>query len=199
MTAATAIARVNEEHGLRLMLGDRCPGGEVGAHYATADGGRRLVFKWTDDQADAGYFESVRRRVERLRDRGYPAPRYLPPLVIEGGVVVFQEAIAGSWDDGVDAALVETAIRLVDLQEGAARESSDWTSYIAMTLTDGADGYCLHEPLRAYGSETRALVEWVESVGREVAALPDGDLVHIDFHHRNMLRDADRFSGVVDW
>ncbi len=196
MTAATAIARVNEEHSLGVTLGERCPGGEVGAYYASAADGRRLVFKWSDDPLDRGQFDAVCHRVDHLRARGHLAPRYLPPCVVEGGVVLFQEAMLGSWRDEVDASLVEHAIRLVELQAGAADVPGGWASYVQI---DGADDYCLHEPLRRHSPETRRLVERIESIGHDVGGLPEGDLVHLDFHHRNILRDDDRLVAVVDW
>jgi hypothetical protein len=200
MTASQAISQANEERGLGVVLGERCPGGEVGAHYATDRTGKLLVFKWSDDPKDARFFEAVRERVQILEQRGYPVPRYLAPVVVSGGVLFFQEAVAGAWRDEVGQPLVATALRLVELQADAGREGAEgWTDYIRMTLLDGADGYCLHEPLRRHSSKTSELVEWVESVGAGTGSLPGRDLVHIDFHHRNMLREGDRLCAVVDW
>jgi Phosphotransferase enzyme family len=202
MTAAEAIAQVNEAHGVAVTVGDRCPGGEVGAYYATDERGRLLVFKWSDDPRDAGYFASIQGRVQRLADRGYPVPCYLTPIVVPGGVVLFQVAVPGTWRDDVDVPLVATAVRLVEMQADAATEDdTGWTAYIRATLTDGADGYCLHEPLRYHSEATKDIVQWVEAVGRRlVSSLPDRDLVHIDFQHRNMLRREDgRLTAVIDW
>jgi hypothetical protein len=199
MTAMEALDRVNVAHGLGLSFEGRCPGGEVGAHYAGGADGQRFVFKWSDDWADLDYFSAVRTRVTRLRAVGYPAPRYLPPLAVDGGVVLLQEAVAGRWRDDVGDDLVSTAFRLNDLQARQGDDRDGWTSYIRMTLTEGADGYCLHEPLRQHSPETRRIVQWVEAVGAKLDRLPGDDLVHIDFHHRNMLRDGDEFVAVVDW
>jgi aminoglycoside phosphotransferase (APT) family kinase protein len=157
------------------------------------------VFKWSDDADDLPHLVAVTERVGRLRAAGYPVPRYLTPFLVEGGVVLFQQAMPGQWRDDVDRDLVETAVRLNDLQADHAAPGDEWTRYIRMTLTDGADGYCLHEPLREHGTQTRRIVRWVESVGARVGMLPAPDLVHIDFHHRNILRDDDVVSAVVDW
>src|SRR6266508_1691205 len=37
------------------------------------------------------------------------------------------------------------------------------------------------------------------ALGDVSGRLPEGDLVHIDFHHRNMLREGDELVAVVDW
>jgi aminoglycoside phosphotransferase (APT) family kinase protein len=122
---------------MTLRLGRRCRGGEVGAHYASAE-----------DVADD---------------------------------------------------LLDTVLALNHLQKGQADSHGGWADYIRMTSTEGADGYCIHETLRRSSSEARRLLAWVESIGRDVGPLPEGDLVHIDFHHRNMLRDGAGLVAVVDW
>lgn len=199
MTAATAIRQLADEHGLVLRLGGRCPGGEVGAFFASAGGGRRFVLKWSDDRDDLAYFGRIVERVNRLRSVGYPAPGYLTPFLIEGGVVLLQREMPGRWSDDIPHDLVDTVLRLNSLQEDQAEPSGTWTDYIRMTLTEGADGYCIHETLQTSTSEARSLLRWVESVGRSLGALPEGDLVHIDFHHRNMLRQGSELVAVVDW
>jgi aminoglycoside phosphotransferase (APT) family kinase protein len=103
------------------------------------------------------------------------------------------------WRDDVGHTLVDEVLGIGGLQSGAAGVPGGWADYMRMTLTEGADGYCLHEPLRRHSPETRRLLEWVESVGRGIGRLPDVDLVHVDFHHRNMLRGGDRLTAVVDW
>jgi hypothetical protein len=184
VTAATALRQLADEHGLELRLGGPCPGGEVGAHYARAADGRRFVVKWTDDRSDLADVAHVVERVDRLRDVGYPAPDYLPPFLVEGGVVVLQREVAGAWRDDLPNDFPDTVLRLNHLQEGMADPGGDWTDYVRMTLTEGADGYCLHATLRNATRETRQLLEWVQSVGRDLGPLPEHDLVHIDFHHR---------------
>jgi Phosphotransferase enzyme family len=155
--------------------------------------------KWTDDRSDLADVAHVVERVDRLRDVGYPAPDYLPPFLVEGGVVVLQREVAGAWRDDLPNDFPDTVLRLNHLQEGMADPGGDWTDYVRMTLTEGADGYCLHATLRNATRETRQLLEWVQSVGRDLGPLPEHDLVHIDFHHRNMLRQGPKLVAVVDW
>jgi aminoglycoside phosphotransferase (APT) family kinase protein len=199
MTAATAVRQVADEHGLVLKLGRRCPGGEVGAYYATGEDGRRYVVKWSDNRPDLASFRRIVDRVERLRAIGYPAPAHQPPFLVDGGVVLVQDEVSGRWRDDVPDELVGTVVALNDLQKGQADSHGGWTDYIRMTLVEGADGYRIHDTLRAATRETRRLLAWIESVGRHLDSLPEGDLVHIDFHHRNMLRQGAELVAVVDW
>ena len=199
VTAEQVLDAVRAAHGEHMVLEGRCPGGEVGAHYARTSDGHRVVFKWSEDPGRLGELSRMVERVERLRAKGYPAPRYHLPVAFDGGVAVFQDAVDGEWRDDIDAGLVETALMLNDMQAGGADQRTGWRDYIVQTLTEGADGYCLHETLRNHSPETRLVLEWVESVGKSVGALPCDDLVHLDFHHRNMLRVGHRLSAVVDW
>jgi aminoglycoside phosphotransferase (APT) family kinase protein len=80
----------------------------------------------------------------------------------------------------------------------ATGSGSAWSDFLARTLTEGADGYCLHDTLRERGGEPSRLLSWIQSVGRSVRSLPQGDLVHFDFHHRNILRSAEGALTVVD-
>jgi aminoglycoside phosphotransferase (APT) family kinase protein len=192
---------------VRIALGDsrafrwggQCPGGEVGAHYAVAQDGHRLIFKWSEDaEAGADLSQSVA-RVERLRAKGYPAPRHYEPVVFEGGVAVFQNAVAGAWSDEVDDDFVGVMLDLNDLQQGEGDESKIWRDFLARTLTEGANGYCVHATLRDYSTETRRVLQWIREVGRSMGELQADDLVHLDFHHRNRLRTDGGLSAVIDW
>ena len=136
--------------------------------------------------------------IERLRANGYPAPRYLAPFDLDGSVVLVQERARGQWSDDVDSSLVTKLLSVNDLQAGLGQPGSDWRDYIVMTLTEGADGYCLHQTLRDGGSETASVLDWIRSVGHSVNKLPQGDLVHLDFHHRNVLQADNGTIAVVD-
>jgi hypothetical protein len=154
--------------------------------------------KWTEDPKDFKYFSELIRLLGSLKETGYPLPRYLDPIQIEGGVVILQERVAGSWNDAVDADLVGRVFELNDLQASFGAGSDDWTKYIRMTLIEGADGYCLHEPLRQHSESTHRILNWIEDTGSSVKRLPSNDIVHLDFHHRNLLREDDKVT-VVDW
>jgi aminoglycoside phosphotransferase (APT) family kinase protein len=107
--------------------------------------------------------------------------------------------VPGAWRDEVSDELVETVLGLNDLQAQVGPGDPDWTDYMRLTLTEGADGYCIHETLRSHDDRTRHVLDRIEAIGRTVGPLRGGDLVHLDFHHRNILRDGERLITVVDW
>ncbi|HKH88542.1 MAG TPA: aminoglycoside phosphotransferase family protein [Acidimicrobiales bacterium] len=199
MTPDAAVAELRVHHGIDLHLEGRCPGGEVGAYYARAEDGSRYVLKWIEGATALVDFVAMAERLTRLRARGYLLPQYWAPFGVSGGVVILQEAAAGAWHDRVTHELVDTVLHLNDLQSGQGGDGHDWSEYVRSTLIEGADGYCLHDTLRHHDSSSRRVLDWVEGVGRSLGPLPDGDVVHLDFHHRNILRQADRVVAVVDW
>lgn len=70
------------------------------------------------------------------------------------------------------------------------------------TLVEGADGWALHEPLRQHSAATRDLLHRIEAIGLAMrpAAFSDDDLVHIDFHHRNVIRSpGGDVRAIIDW
>jgi aminoglycoside phosphotransferase (APT) family kinase protein len=195
--AVKALEGVRRHHGIDVVVGDRCVGGEVGAYFARL-GDATVVFKWSDRPERADDWARAVERVERLRAIGYPAPRYYAPFAFPGGVVVMQEAVPGSSQDQVGHGLVESIAALNRVQEGGG-VAGPWSELMAMSLTEGCDGWCMHGPLGRHSKEGARLLDEVEAVGRDVPCLPTGDVVHNDFHHRNVLRVGDRLSAVVDW
>jgi hypothetical protein len=85
----------------------------------------------------------------------------------------------------VTSALVPSLIALNALQSGQAIPGGrDWPRRVTDAVLDGADGYCLLDPLRTYSSETAALLAALQAV---VARHRDdryetADLVHFDFN-----------------
>jgi len=199
MSPEGVLSQLRSQHGIDLIFDGRCPGGEVGAYYARSDHGHRCVFKWFDGTLPFDHFPEMVRQVSRLRTKGYLLPRYWPPYRVDGGVVVLQDAVEGAWSDEVSQELVETMLNLNDLQAGEGNGGGAWSDFIRMTLIEGADEYCLHDTLRRYDGTTRRIVDWIESVGRSMGSLPSHDVVHMDFHHRNVLRQEERVVAVVDW
>jgi aminoglycoside phosphotransferase (APT) family kinase protein len=102
--------------------------------------------------------------------------------------------------DDVSASTVETLIALNGLQadEGEG-EHGEWSAYIAGSLVRGCDGYCVHHSLRDYDRRTAALLETIRATGETVGDLPSRDVVHLDFHHRNVLLAGGAVAAVIDW
>lgn len=199
MTPEAALEQLGAAHGFNLTPDGRCPGGEVGAHYARAEDGRRLVYKWYPGAHRLEALQRVVDRAERLRDRGYLMPVHLPPFAVAEGVVIVQEAVPGACSDEVSRAFVHQLLELNDLQAGLHDSGAAWTAWIRSTLLEGAAGFCLRETLASYDAETRELLAWIDEVGKTHPDLPARDVVHVDFHHRNVLREGERLTAVVDW
>jgi aminoglycoside phosphotransferase (APT) family kinase protein len=68
------------------------------------------------------------------------------------------------------------------------------------TLTEGGQGYCLHDSLRGYDDRTAELLSRIERFGSSLkeTELVAGDIVHWDLHPGNLLTGADGFSAIVD-
>jgi hypothetical protein len=145
MTAEEVLHAIEVSHGEHYVWAGQCPGGEVGAHFALTPDGRRHVFKCSESHSSTQEFALVAERVQRLRDKGYLAPRYYSPATFDGGVALFQDAVPGAWSDEVDDELIETALTLNDLQADEGDHSNSWHNYLASTLTEGAAGYCIHD------------------------------------------------------
>ena len=199
MTAAECLQQLHDKHSMVMTLEGRASGGEVGAYFARAENGERFVFKWSNVPADHAYYVRVVERIDLLRRSQYPIPEYLNPFPVPGGVIVLQRAVDGTWSDVVGHELVDSVLLLSDLQADLTTQTTEWSDYIRGTLLEGADGYCVHDSLRTHNDRTRQLLNWVEAVGKAVAALPSRDVVHVDFHHRNLLRVDGRLSAVIDW
>jgi aminoglycoside phosphotransferase (APT) family kinase protein len=198
LTVAHVLELIREHRGLSLHAAGVFTGGEVGATDVRDDDGSRFVLKWWDGDAVSGRRAAA--LVERLRARGFPIPRFVIADDLGGVTVMLQEYVTGTVSDDVSAATVETLLALNGLQAVVGdAEPSDWSTYIAGSLLHGCEGYCLHQSLRDYDRRTAALLATIRATGEEVRDLPSGDVVHIDFHHRNVLLDGGAVAAVIDW
>ncbi|MHB8245859.1 MAG: aminoglycoside phosphotransferase family protein [Acidimicrobiales bacterium] len=199
MTVEAALAALRDERQIQLTLEGRCPGGEVGAYFVCTSDGVPYVMKWSKEPSDLEAYERLVPVLRALRSDGYPLPEHLQPIRVDGGAVLLQERVDGSWSDTVDDALVTAVLSLNELQKLRGDDAGTWTQFIQTTLLQGADGYCIHETLRLHDKRSRRVLGWVLEVGRSLPQLPGTDIVHFDFHHRNMLRQGEHLSAVVDW
>jgi hypothetical protein len=151
--------------------------GEGGAHEVRLADGRRGVLKRVPDAA------GIAARVAQLRHTGYPAPGV---LLVDGETVIW-EWLLGDVEEVVDHRLVDDALWANTLQAGmATRGDGSWGEHVVATLRGAAD-VPLAETLRAAAD------------GIDARAFPQHDLMHCDFHHRNLLVRHRRLTGVVDW
>jgi Phosphotransferase enzyme family len=202
MTTAQVIELIREKRALDLRLVGSFAGGEVGATDVRGADGARYVLKWWPG-VDLEAAKQPAALVERLRERGYPVPRYRLVDAIGGAIVMLQEHLDGVVSDCVSDQVVDDLLRLNDLQAdaGGDYQSDTWGDYLLSSLVNGCEGYCVHESLRDYDKRTASLIAEIEHVGRSAATddFPIRDIVHIDFHHRNVLVQGKRVTGVIDW
>jgi hypothetical protein len=188
-------------HGRDIRLLGRCGGGATGMAFDVDTPEGRRVLKWQR----AGYgvsFERVATALDRLRPTGYPLPGYEVLDIGEDLDVSLQEPLPGKIMDELSDDLRNELLALIELQagHGVAGEVS-WVDMLCSITLDGAPDWCRHESLVAHSDATRDLWEYVERVilTLDRTTVPSGDIVHMDFHHRNVLQSGDRVCGVIDW
>lgn len=216
---------LRSECGLDLAALTPTRAGESGAAFwATDRGGTVSLLKIMPSSGPAaiGYLRALDATLGRLRDRGYPAPRFHAVGRATGFAFWIQERIAGTTldsaagqpDGGQIARLLPELIRLNDAQAGLGRDAglgdgtglsdgagglSAWPRLIRATLAEGGDGYCVHATL-ATRPDTRDLLEVLRHIGETCgAAIPAAnDFVHYDFGPANLLSDGTVVTGVID-
>ncbi|MGH3601946.1 MAG: phosphotransferase [Pseudonocardiaceae bacterium] len=137
--------------------------------------------------------------IDRLRELGYPAPRIELAVQLQDVVVLVQELLPGRKIDHLDAGLLEQGLVLNGLQAGALAARPE-VRPLDLHLREDGPGFCLHGPLRAYSRRSARLQQWVAEAGVvHPSTLAGDDAIHFDFHPGNLLEQAGRVSGVVDW
>lgn len=202
-TRGATLDALERATGLQLEIVGGLAGGEVGATCVRARDGQRLVLKtWPGSPSDGADLQARLELVGRLRLAGYPAPAYLVSGWFEGHVIALQTWIDGDQRDDLTAAMVERLVELALLHRDVrVAEGDEFRVWLVRSLLEGCDGYCLHEPLRTYSCETRALLDRVPSIGAGLAEgpAPGAGIAHRDFHHRNALWRGDDVAAVIDW
>jgi hypothetical protein len=202
VTTARVVDSVNAKHDLGYTVVRPMAEGE--ASHATlvadSDGRQRVLKWWPGDDGDLAHVEAAAERVDRLRLRGYPAPQYILISQLDGVVLVIQELLDGRPPPTLLAIHIDRLIALNELQRDTQPHTSAWGEFMRSTLLHGADGHCLHEPLRDHSARSAALLERVIAVGHEIVPsdLPALDTAHIDFHHLNVLVTGDTVTGIID-
>jgi len=193
------VARVAAATGVPLAYQGRCPGGEVGAAYVQWPDGRPGVLTWQPGPA-LDRQRAIADLLAVARARGVPAPAYELVVPLPDAVAVVQQRLPGAPPVRLDDALVTAMLAASDRFAGVLADRRD-VAPARLYLTGDGPGFCLHGPLAAYGGRAVRLLSWIEEVGRGTAdTMPGDDLVHLDFHHGNVLVDAaGALTGIVDW
>ena len=190
--------QVADAVGVRVV--EQLAGGYFGAFRVETAAGAHAVLKVLPDWPNL-VLDNVRDAVDlvaRLRERGYPAPRYFEVGVVGGDVYTLQEYVAGAVPEGLTTATARELVRLWRGHEGAAPPVADspWGRALIARVLRGKE-------LRSVSDDPRVLA--VLDRALEVAATTDpavfrvGDIVHGDFHPGNLLVRDGRIAAVFDW
>jgi aminoglycoside phosphotransferase (APT) family kinase protein len=185
---------------------ERAEGGRSGGAWsATAPDGAPVVLKWSTGAADADRWSVLLAALDELRARGAPVAEH-QVFTGDGWTLTAQEALPGSSADIHPAAVVAEVVRCTEAMQDVAcplrpPDGLPWGESVVRTLTVGDEGWAAHDPLRAGGRRSAALLSRVRAVGAETrpAELPTTGLVHLDLHTDNVLVDDGRLTGIIDW
>jgi thiamine kinase-like enzyme len=196
------VSKLSAAHGKHYTLVGPLAGGETGATAIVDPSGRQLVLKWEADPVRQTQRLEGIRLAERLRtEAGWPVPRQRS-IAHDGLLLVTQEFMTGGVVTDLTHEFVDDVFELHERRLGLARpgDSSDFASDLIETLTDGGNGYCLHEPLRGFDHRTKRIVERIEEIGRSLRPedLGGRDVVHWDLHPGNLLQAGGGLVAVVD-
>jgi aminoglycoside phosphotransferase (APT) family kinase protein len=115
--------------------------------------------------------------------------------------VTVQTRLPGRPLSALDGPMLDAALRLVELQDGAgiAAEDRDFTSYVANVLFDDWDDEWADAPKAsgAAGLLCARLRRWLQPVWG--LRLPPDDYANNDLNLSNILTDGTVITGVVDW
>jgi Phosphotransferase enzyme family len=209
-----ALKRVLREHaGLGFATVTAAGGGESGnAFVATDHSGTASIVKIRPGAGpDAvGQLRELKAAAERLRERGYTAPRirafgHVPGMdfwvteLLPGTPMGFLDQDDGGSGDVTRAWLLPELLRLNDAQAELGTGTLALGDLVRETLARGGDGYCVHETLQA-DPRTRDMLTVLRETGERFgSSIPDaGDFVHYDFNPANLLSDGTTVTGVID-
>ena len=171
-------------------------GGEIGAERWLDDSGHAFVLKRGRSAARAAAV------TERLREVGYPAPRYVR---VEADWALQEELPGeplGPWRPLPERIAAEL-LALLELHAQAfpAGSAGSWRRVVASSVLSGARSYLRLATLRDHSDRSRDLLDGCqEAVRRFGEQVPDAEqIVHWDFTPDNVLVHDGRVTGVIDW
>ncbi|MEQ7125794.1 aminoglycoside phosphotransferase family protein [Actinopolymorpha sp. B11F2] len=185
---------------LDLQVVEQLAGGYFGAFHIHTTAGACAVLKvlpaWPELALDK--VQCAVGLVALLRERGYPAPRYLDVGVVDADVYTVQEYLSGSVPDRLTPTTASELVRLWRTHEGAAPPAADnqWGRALIARVQRG-------EELRSATKDPQVLAVLDRALEVAAAADPEvfrvGDIVHGDFHLGNLLVGDGGIAAVFDW
>lgn len=141
---------------------------------------------------------------ERLRELGYPAPRYVQ---VEADWAL-QEELPGEplepWrplPEEIATELLSFHTPQAEAFPGAGAWAGSWRRVVAASVLSGARSYLRLATLRDHSDRSRELLERCQDAVRRFGErVPELDaIVHWDFTPDNVLARDGRVTGVIDW
>lgn len=187
---------------LDLVVVERLSGGIFGASIVTTPSGSKAVFKvLPDDQHwSVGRVRRAVGMAERMREDGYPIPRFLDVGVAAGRVFTLQELINGTTPDRLLRQHAESLIKLQQHQVGIVEPDPGWATELVHSIRAN-DGE-VQTLLRSVGTgDVLVLLDEVLAIGEHIdpAAFNTSDVVHGDFGAYNALVHGEDVVAVIDW
>jgi aminoglycoside phosphotransferase (APT) family kinase protein len=167
---------------------------------AIASDGRELVLKtmsltaFFSHEELARVFERGGALAGRLRDRGYPAPRYAGTGATDSFAWSLQERLPGAVPDAMTPAHARRLVELAMMHRDAAGASYDWRMWALRRVEESLPTIAADDRTAPLARELAAVLDRHRDI-----ELRKDDVVHGDFHHRNYLTVGDEITGVFDW
>jgi aminoglycoside phosphotransferase (APT) family kinase protein len=166
-----------------------------------------VVLKWFPDEAAADRYAALLPALDTLRSRGVPVPVYSEVRVVDGWTVSAQQRLPGTSPRNPPPAVVARVFECTALMAGIecplpTPDGLPWGESVVRALTAGSEEWARHEPMRAGGPRSAAVLDRVRAVGAEAdpAWFPSNGLVHLDLHTDNVLvGDRGTLTGIIDW
>ncbi|GAB3426310.1 hypothetical protein [Flindersiella endophytica] len=123
---------INQAHGVRFVLRERCQDGFGGAWLLSDSGDRRAVLKLNTDVAHRiGHLPQL---IDRIRAAGYPTPRWLAAgETVDGTAYHVVDFVSGEpmSRSPLTLRLVENLIEVIERQAGLDPDRTvDWAGYV---------------------------------------------------------------------
>ena len=177
---------------LGLQIVRRFDGSMFGAALVERRGGTVLVLKASTDLELAPEWATGAAMAARLREHGYPASQYVGTGTSGAVVWSLQTVLPGRVPTMFTVDIAEQLLALArrhDIDSGMRRPWDAQARDISRRAV--AD---LRPLPNAFDETLRAVLDRTEDV-----VLAQTTIVHGDFHHRNLLIDGGRVTGVFDW
>jgi hypothetical protein len=179
-----------------------CPGGEFGAAFVEWNGRAAVLKYWPYADPRRARLEHSARRISKARAAGYPTPAVIGHGRVDDWLWHLQDrAIGALVDEPLSNSIVDQLVAANERTAGCGvGGEKPWGVDLVDSLRVGLEDWCLHSVIAAHSSRARDLLDRLVAVGHRIEAddVPATDLVHCDYHHRNMLVDAGCVTAIID-